>query len=65
MCFTAACSAQSHRPMEQEEAGGLPMLAAELLVLLTVDSSDFDNALQGFCHFAPFGHQVFAVATPA
>ena len=42
-----------------------PVLATELLVLFTVDSSHFDDALQRLSHLTPFGDQILAMPTPA
>ena len=39
----------------QEPISDSPMLAAELLVLFTVDGSNFDNALQGTGNLRPLG----------
>ena len=41
------------------------MLATQLFVFFTIDSSNFDDALERLSHFGPFGSKLFAVSTPA
>ena len=49
-----ACQQQMH----------LPMFATQLFFFFTIDSSNFDNALEGLGHFGPVRSQLLAVPTP-
>lgn len=43
----------------------VPVFATQLFVLFTIDSSNFDDALERLSHFGPFRNQLLAVPTPA